>query len=131
MSNAFMCLYGRIRTWDCDAGLRRRSPIFETSSVVASNPVRRRLLEKLRFVDRAVRPRDWTARMKPAAGRWFRRARHVSFEDDPVAPSARIRDRNRRDERLRIRVFRRVSDRPRISHLDQFAEVHDANAVAD
>ena len=73
------------------------------------------------------------ARPEAAAGRRVRRARHVSLEHDPRALAALGRglDRHRREERLRVRMHRRVVDLLARPDLDDLAEVHHRDPVGD
>ena len=73
------------------------------------------------------------ARMEPAAARRVDRARHVPLEHDPLAlrGQVRIRHRDGREQRLRVR-----HDRPLVQllgrrQLHELAEIHDGDPVAD
>jgi hypothetical protein len=59
-------------------------------------------------------------------------AGHVALEDDPVVGvGGRVRHRDRREQRLRVGVFRVGEQFRRLRHLDDFAEVHHGDAVGD
>ena len=70
---------------------------------------------------------------KAAAGRWVRRVRDVALEDDalPLAALRRLLDRDRRQERLGVRVRRPVVDVLLRADLDDLAEIHHRDAVGD
>ena len=73
------------------------------------------------------------AGVEAAARRRVDRRRHVALEDDPPAAplDLRVRDRDRRQQRDRVRVERpRLSSRRR-RQLDDPAEVHHRDPVAD
>src|SRR5262245_57724817 len=73
------------------------------------------------------------ARVEAAPGRRRERARHVSLEHEvPTRALHRgVRHDRSREERLRVRMLRRPEElRPR-RELDDLAEVHDGDAVAE
>ena len=72
------------------------------------------------------------AGVKMAAGRRVDRARHVARQDHPLAaPRACLRDRHRREQRLGVGMQRRIEQRRLVGHLDNAAEIHHRNSVAD
>src|SRR5665213_4592339 len=73
------------------------------------------------------------ARPEAAAGWRVRRARHVALEHDPLAAPAlpRLLDRNRRQQGLRVGMRRLLVDLMLRPDLDDLAEIHDGDAVAD
>jgi len=71
----------------------------------------------------------WTPRVEPTAAGDVRGVRHVPFEDDAVLGVAP--PRNRRQQRLGVRVHRRVEHRLGRAGLDEFAEIHHGDAVTD
>ena len=68
-----------------------------------------------------------------AAGRHVQRTRHVAFKDDALARSCdiRVRNRNGRQKRLRIRVLRVLVQLVGVRDLDDLAEVHDGDALGN
>ena len=81
----------------------------------------------------AARLRLRAARMEPAARRRVDRRRHVADEHDPLPPvgEVRIGDRRGRQQRRRVRVAGAVVERLGVGDLDDLAEVHHRDAVAD
>ena len=61
------------------------------------------------------------------------RRRHVSLEHDPLARGglARVRNRHRREQGLRVGHDRPLVELLRRGDLDDFAEVHDRDSVRD
>src|SRR4051794_19499080 len=82
---------------------------------------------------RADRLRLPAPRAEATARRRVRRRRHVALEHDPLTPAAlsRLLDRDRRQERLRVRVRRLLVDLVLRPDLDDLAEVHDRDAIRD
>src|SRR4051794_10253612 len=72
-------------------------------------------------------------RAEAAARGRIRRTRHVALEHDPLAPAALagLLDRYGGEQRLRIRVRRRVIDLVLLADLHDLPEVHDGHAVRD
>ena len=68
--------------------------------------------------------------MEPATRRRVGRTRYIALQDDPVPLSPWLRNWNRRNERLGIRMFWILGDCPRFPDFDQLAEVHHADAIA-
>ena len=68
-----------------------------------------------------------------AAGRHVQRTRHVALEDDALARSGNIgvRNRHRRQQRLRIRMLRVFVQFICIGNLDDLAEIHDCDALGN
>ena len=62
-----------------------------------------------------------------------RRTGHITLEHDPspILPPCRIGDRNCGKERLRVRVRRVVVDLILVALLDDFAEIHHGDAIAE
>ena len=73
------------------------------------------------------------ARPEPATRRRVGRVRHVALEHDPLAlPAlARLLDRNRGEQCLRVRMRWALVDVRPGSDLDDTSEVHDGDAVGD
>ena len=95
--------------------------------VVADHPQQRTLV-----VAAGLLP-ERAARVEPASGRRVRRRRQVARDQDPLAAvlDQRVRDRHRRHQRLRVRVQRLAVEVVRGRLLDDRAEVHHADHVAD
>ena len=70
---------------------------------------------------------------EPAPRRRVRRARQVALEQDPLAGAlaARVGQRDRRQQRLRVRVRRAARTARACRDLDDLAEVHHRDAVGD
>ena len=70
---------------------------------------------------------------EPAAARRVRRARHLAAQHDalPRPLHRRVRDRHRRDQRLGVRVVRALEQRVAVRGLDDRAQVHHRDPVAD
>ena len=75
--------------------------------------------------------RQRTAGMKGAAGRWVGRIGYAALENDTLLPVLEIQARSGREERPGVGVLRGVKDALRGVQLDNPAEVHDGNAIAD
>ena len=73
------------------------------------------------------------ARAKSASRGRVGRARHVSRQHDPPALAAHVRrlDRDGGEERLRVRVHRRLVDLLARPDLDDLAQVHHGDAIRD
>src|SRR5687767_9561802 len=84
-----------------------------------------------RDLDAAAIDGYWATRMEAAAGRRIDRARHVAREDDPLARAARVGHRDRREQRDRVGVLRVREEGLGLGELDDPAEVHHRDAVAD
>ena len=71
--------------------------------------------------------------VEPARARRIDGARNVPFEDDRLTlpPELGIRDRNRGQERARIRVLRLAVQRLAVGNLGDLPEIHDHHAVRD
>src|SRR5215469_18343990 len=72
-----------------------------------------------------------TARVEAAARRRMDRARNIAFEDDPLALRFRVGPRHGGKQRFRIRMERCREERVLWRELDDLAEIHDSDAVAD
>ena len=70
--------------------------------------------------------------MEAAAGRWIDRAWHVALEDDPLAlvGQIRIRDRDGREQGLRVGHDRSLVEIFGRRDLDELPQVHDSDPVA-
>src|SRR6185437_5751139 len=70
---------------------------------------------------------------EPAAGRWVRRVRNVALQHDALSPAPvrRIFDRDRRQQRLCVRVRRALEDVVSRPDLDDLSEIHHRDAVGD
>ena len=73
------------------------------------------------------------ARPETAAGRRINRRRNVPFKNNPLARlfDERIRERDRRQQRLTVRMRRIIVQRIPIRQLDNNPQIHDRNPVAD
>src|SRR5207245_5080162 len=73
------------------------------------------------------------ARMEATSRGWTDRARDIPLEHDPLplVGEVRVRDRHRREERLRVGHDRPLIEIVRRRELDELPEVHDCDAVAD
>src|SRR6266513_199703 len=94
--------------------------------VVAAADVRER-----RLVDLAAGLGVQTAGVEPAAGRRVDRARDVARQDDPLPPQLRVRDRHRREQRLRVRMLGVAEQLFGLRQFHDLPEVHDGDPVAD
>ena len=72
-----------------------------------------------------------TACVKPAPGGWVHRRREIARQNRTFLSEGRIGLRNGRDERFSIRVGGIGIDFGAWGNFDDFAEIHDANPVAD
>src|SRR5258708_22169222 len=88
-------------------------------------------LDELGILAAAARHGKRAARVEAAAGRRVHRARHVACEEKPLALEPRIGNGRGGDERLRIRMERRLENLFLARDLDDAAEIHDRDAVAD
>src|SRR5215469_2296191 len=80
----------------------------------------------------AARHRVRAARVKVAPRRRIDRARHVALQDYPLAGSGAVFwDRYGRQQRLGVGVQRRLEQAGLVSHLDDAAEIHYRDAIAD
>ncbi len=79
----------------------------------------------------AERGAELAAGVEPAARRRPDRARDVALEDDALPALLGIGDGDRRQQRLRVRVERRLEHRDPVGHLGDAADVHDRHPVAD
>src|SRR5947208_11008594 len=73
------------------------------------------------------------ARAERAPRGWVRWARHVTFEDDPLALATLrgLLDRNSGQQSLCVRMRRPLVDVGLHPDLHDLAEVHDGNAIGD
>src|SRR5713226_9284925 len=80
-----------------------------------------------------MRLRARAAGPEPTARRWIDRRGDVTLEDHalPRSLDERIRDRNRRKQRTRVRVARTPVELLAGRNLHDLAEVHDRDAVGD
>src|ERR1700741_4741090 len=88
-------------------------------------------LAYFRLLLRAAGEAGGEAVVEAATRRRVDRARYVAFEDDPLPRYVGVRDRHRRQQRLGIRVLRACEQRVLIGELDDLAEIHHRDAVAD
>ena len=93
----------------------------------------RAAVDELRLLLGADRLRLPAARAEAAARRRVGRARDVALQHDPLALAAlaRLLDRHRRQERLRVRMRRALVDVVLRADLDDLAEIHHRDAVGD
>src|SRR5437762_2566503 len=80
---------------------------------------------------RAGSDRVAAARAKHAAARRIGRARDIALQDDALAALLRVGIWNRRQQRLRIGMPRRLADLPSGTDLHDLAEIHDGDPVRD
>ena len=71
------------------------------------------------------------SRVKRATGWGMNGRGNVPAEDDPLPFGVGVDDRNRREEGLGVGMFRGGNNFPGGSKFDDFAEVHDHDAVTD
>jgi hypothetical protein len=66
-------------------------------------------------------------------GRGVDRRGNIALEHDPflVLGALRIRDRDRGEQRLRIRMARMLVQRRAAGHLHDLSEIHDGNTIRD
>ena len=82
-------------------------------------------------------PRPCNARSRTGSGcgngipKGCRMARNIAAHRHPGMAAARVRVRCRIEERLRVRVLRRVEDETGRSCLDDASQVHDGDAIGD
>src|SRR5215813_7854639 len=95
------------------------------------NPVSHHRLNELRFLDPATIECIGTACVKSATWRRLDGARHVASENDALAARSRIGYRHRREQCLRVRVQRIAEEFVFRSELDNAAEIHHRDPVAD
>src|SRR5262245_19417929 len=98
---------------------------------LARDPVARRDLLQHLLVLRTRRHAQAAPRMEPAARGRIDRTRHVALEQDALALEGRIGNRNRRQERFRIRVLGVGVELLGGRDLHDLAEVHHGDARAD
>src|SRR5688572_30510616 len=67
---------------------------------------------------------DGTTGAKATAGRWIDRRRHVTLQNNPVALLLWIRNWNRRQQSLRVRMQRVGIEIDRGRHFDNTSEIH-------
>ena len=105
---------------------------FNVARVMAGGEVAVAVRRERRLGRAADLGRVAAAGVEPAAGRRVGGAGHVALEHDPLAPrEVGIRDRHRREQRLRVGMHRRRADVLRRPDLDHLAEVHDGDPVGD
>src|ERR1051326_6605127 len=73
--------------------------------------------------------REWTARMKTTAARRIDRARHVTLQHHALAFASRIGRRRHQSPGIGMAPF--LVELGRRRNFDDFAEIHDRDAVAD
>ena len=91
----------------------------------------RRHLAHLRLLDRAAVEGVGAAGVEAAARGRVDRARHVALEDDALLRGVGVGHRHRRQQRLGVGVLRPREQRGAVGDLDDLAEIHDRDAVAD
>src|SRR5207248_10959350 len=77
------------------------------------------------------RPRQWTAWMKPTAGRGVDRAGHVTGQDHALPLLMAVWRWHRREERLGVRMLRTPIEVLAVRQLDDLSQVHDGDAGPD
>ena len=87
-------------------------------------------LRKLRFLSPAAIAGLRTSGMEPAAGRRVRRAWNLSFQVDPLSLIFLVYLRDRRKQRLRIRVIMLFIQLVVTGDLHHLPQIHDAYPVA-
>src|SRR5215469_5550448 len=86
---------------------------------------------KRRLLRPADRLRLRAARVEGAAGGARKRARHVAGNRAAAPATAAPDPRNGVKQRLRVGMARRLEEPVARRHLDEFAQIHDGNAVGD
>lgn len=118
-----------------DRAMRDRRLTFDegidTIREVAGSEATWLFLFERRFDLRADRLRDRATCVETTAARWVDRARHITSEQDALTANSGVRNRGSREQRGGVWVQRHVVQLARRSHLDELAEVHDADTVAD
>ena len=69
--------------------------------------------------------------MEPATRRRIDSARRIALQDHVIAPDLRVGDRDRGDQRLGVGMTRTVEQLVPRRRLDELAEIHDGDAIAD
>ena len=82
-------------------------------------------------VCRTIRDHDRTTASEAASARQVEGARWFALEDDGLGSACRIWKRYSRKQCPRIRMPRRGEKRFCIGHLDDSAQIHDGDTVAD
>src|SRR4051794_23263798 len=119
-----------LATGGSEVGLARGAAEVTCDEVVARDVDERRLG---RDADRwpAERRPELAAWVEATARRGIERARDVAAEDDPRPAELRIRDRDRGEQGLRVRMLGVAEHLATIRHLGDLAEVHHGDAVTD
>ena len=110
------------------AGIGRRRPRLEE---VAGHPVARRGFSQDRLFLPAPLLGMRTASVKTASCGRLHGARDIAVQDDALAFGSRVGSRNRRQQRLGLGMKRAAIEGFLVGDLDQLAEVHHRDAVAD
>src|SRR5437764_327138 len=112
--------------------VRTGTPRLRTGEM-AGGPVTRSVLDELGIDLGADLLRLPAPRVETAAGRRVHRRRYVPGEDDPLALhlDVRVGDRDGRQERLRVRMQWMLVEVDAVGELDDLAQVHDRDPVAD
>jgi len=120
----------------CPSRLRReRHGLRESGGLhlaqVAGDVVAGEDLAHLRLLLRAALEGVGAAGVEAAARGRVDRARHVALQDDALARRLGVGNRDRRQERLGVGVLRAGEEGALVGELDDLAEIHDRDAVAD
>src|SRR5215472_8100282 len=95
------------------------------------NPVSYHRLNELRLLDTATIECIGTACVETATWRRLDGARHVARQNDALAARSRIGYRHRREQCLRVRVQRIAEEFVFRGELDNAAEIHHGDTIAD
>ena len=109
--------------------IRRRSA--GTGDEVAGREAARSDLHERRLDPAADFDRDRTPGVEAAAGRRCRGRRELAADHRPLPRPHRVRDRDRLQERLSIRMERGFENVRRPGHLGELAEVHHRDPIAE
>src|SRR6185312_14223047 len=106
---------------------------LELPGEVAGRPVARARLRERRGLGAADVLRVGAARVERAAGRRVARVRHLALRAYAPAPAAlaRVGIEDGREERLGVGVLRARVDLRRLRQLDDAAEIHDGDPLAE
>src|SRR5438876_12257583 len=106
---------------------RRRVDLAQVAGYLMTGPH----LAERRLLDPAALHDIGAACMESASGGWIDRAWYVALEDDAFAFGLGIGQGHGREERLGIGVERVREERLLFRQLDDLAEIHDGDAMAD
>src|SRR5262245_16599022 len=98
--------------------------------MTGNEPAIRKPSQRWLFYFAAV-DRNGASGMKSAAGWRIDGRRDITFKHNPLFLCGGIRNGNRAQQRLRVRVFWRQTDLLARSHFDELAEIHHTDAGGD